>query len=133
MKKKTSLFVLKWTLVWIIPIMTLLIALILSFEGCAIKQITAKERAFYMMKVYNDQYADHRIQTGYILDSEGNWVKTSNPTLTIEQKKILQAKKDTLIKVRPLIQLYAMQAGSDITPDPEIEIEIMKLLNKLIQ
>lgn len=98
-----------------------------SFE-----QMTHKQRSVYMLSIYNSQYADHRMQTGYTMDANGVWVKTSNPALTDEQRDILQMKKNILSNVYPLMKIYVGQVNGGLAPSRDAEQEIMKLLNQLL-
>jgi hypothetical protein len=104
-----------------------------SMNGVSFSQMSAKEKATYMLSVYNSQYADYMIVTGYTLDMNGNWEKTSFPSLTEEQKAILRNKKEIMIKVYPLIRIYnkQIQSSGGGVVSRDVEQEIMKLLNQL--
>lgn len=91
-----------------------------------------KERAVWMMSIYNSQFNDYMMTTGYTKDVEGKWVKASEPELTDEQKDILRDKKRLLTEVYPAIKMYTGYAESGVLPDSELETMIVSRLNQLM-
>ena len=108
--------------------LTALVVVMLLMIGCAGPQqptqsfsdMTPKQKATWMMGVYNAQYDDYKL-------------KVSLPNLTNEEKSILRTKKDVLTQVYPLIQAYDMaQAGGGV-PSATTERQITGMLTMLEQ
>ena len=81
--------------------------------------MTPKEKAVWMMDLYNGQFNDYKIQA-------------AKPDLTEEQKVILRKKKEILTEVYPLIKLYVGYADSGVLPPADTEAVIMRLTNELL-
>lgn len=116
--------------------MLVIVLMTIAVCGCAtggksFNEMSPKERVTYMYSVYNSQYADYMSMTGHVLDSGNNWVKTSDPELTSDQRSILKSRKEVLVKLYPLIRLYNAQAMSGKAVSRETERQIMDLLNQL--
>lgn len=125
-----------------IIIMVLLAFLFAGLVGCQgmlpatsgakdISQMTPKEKSTWMLGVYNSQYADHRTQTGWQLDTNGNWVKVSNPELSKDKREILQQKKDLLKRMYPLIKIYDGYIEKGVVPSRDTEQQIIDIINRL--
>lgn len=125
-----------------IIIMVLLAFLFAGLVGCQgmlpaasgvkdISQMTPKEKSTWMLGVYNSQYADHRTQTGWQLDTNGNWVKVSNPELSNDKREILQQKKDLLKRMYPLIKIYDGYIEKGVVPSRDTEQQIIDIINRL--
>lgn len=99
-------------------------------QGCHGKQSTPIQNASAFYDIYNAQYYDYMVQTGYQL-IEGDWKKVTNPVLSEAQKKILKEKKRILEKVYPLIRIYGAYAVSGGEVPPETYNQIVVLLNQL--
>lgn len=104
-----------------------LIAFLLAVLGCGgqsqIKPITEmapKEKATWMLGVYNAQYKDYQQQAA-MADS-----------LTEEAREVMRAKKEILTKVYPLIKMYNGYVDTGVLPDKEVEEQIITLLNSLL-
>lgn len=103
----------------------------LMLQGCGKDQAKPVNQLISMYDIYNVQYADHKYKTGWE-KINGTWEKTSSPTLTEEQKKILNTKRDILIEVYPLIQTYDVLVQSEGPVPPDLQLKIMNLLDKLV-
>lgn len=103
-----------------------------SFLGCPIQQMTAKQRATSMMGTYNSQYADYMNQLGYAFDpGQDKWVKVRDVQFTDDRKKVLSERKKILMEVYPLIQTYQSAVSGGLEPSRSIENQIIALLNRL--
>lgn len=83
-----------------------------------LSEMTPKEKATWMMSVYNSQAEDYKRMV-------------QRPDLTNEQKAILRNKKVIAEKVWPLINTYRTYVNSGAVPTREVEGEIIKLINDL--
>lgn len=81
-------------------------------------EMTNMERLATVLHGYNAQYNDYKAMA-------------ARPDLTEGQKEMLRAKKKILTEVYPLIGVYAtiVTSGGEVTPD--MEKEILRLLNSL--
>ena len=98
-----------------------LVVLVLLANCAGIKPITdmtPKQKATFFMSVYNSQYDDYRSMAALT-------------TLTEEQKQVMRAKKRIMTEVYPLITLYVSWVDSGAVPSPEIELQIINLINQL--
>lgn len=109
----------------LILLTTFLVALI---SGCAgqnqalksVNDMTPKEKAVWMMGVYNDQYHDYLSQAAMA------------EQLTPEAKEVLVKRKEILKKVWPLIKMYDGYVQTGAIPDSDIEKQIINQLNQLL-
>lgn len=126
-----------------IIIMVLLAFLFAGLLGCQgmlsgangaklISEMTSKEKSTWMLGVYNSQYADHRTQTGWQLDTDGQWIKVSSPELSNDKREILQQKKDLLKRMYPLIKIYDGYIEEGVVPNQETEQQIIDIINLLV-
>lgn len=81
--------------------------------------MTPKEKATWMLSIYNAQYDDYLVQA-------------ARTDLTEEEKKILRSKKEIMTEVYPAIELYAGYANSGVLPGDELETLIISRLNQLL-
>jgi len=81
-------------------------------------QWSPKEKATWFLGLYNAEFDDYQLQA-------------SSPNLTDAQKNILRTKKQILTQVYPMIGTYASLTNSGGVPSPELELQIMQLLNQL--
>jgi len=86
--------------------------------ACATAPATPKEKAVWMMGIYNRQFDDYQSMVG-------------RPDLTDAQKQILGQKKKTLVEAKPLIAAYDGYVQQGSVPSPELEAQITDLLNQL--
>lgn len=90
-----------------------------------------KERATWMLSVYNSQFSDYMNTAGFV-KQEGKWVKVAEPELSEAQKKLMREKKKLLTDVHPAIKLYSGYAETGVIPDDELETMIVSKLNQLM-
>lgn len=79
---------------------------------------TTKDRLVWMMGVYNAQDRDYR-------------AVAAMPNMTDAQRKVLQHKKEIMLRVYPLIDAYRITVEGGGTPDTQTEQMILNLLNQL--
>lgn len=96
------------------------------------QEMTPKERGTWMLSMYNSQYEDYMMTTGYTKNFQGEWEKTSSPELTESQKEVLRDKKKLLTEVYPAIKVYVGYAESGVIPDADLETMIVSKINQLI-
>ena len=81
-------------------------------------QQTPKERANFMLGVYNAQYDDTmRMATG--------------PLSTPAQREMVVKKKAILKQIRPLLTAYLVMVDAGMKPTPEDEAALLNLINQL--
>jgi len=112
----------------IVVLLVFILALVMSFgcipqagKGQGIKplsEMTPKEKATWMMSVYNSQAEDYKAMV-------------KRPDLTNEHKAILRNKKAIAKKVWPLINTYRTYINAGAVPTREVEEEIIGLINDL--
>jgi len=56
---------------------------------------------------------------------------TINLDLTEEQLSVMRVKKKLMVQVYPLIKLYTTWVDAGSVPTPELELQIISLLNEL--
>lgn len=83
-------------------------------------QMTTKEKAIYIMSMYNKQYDDY-----LSLYQKGNH--------TIEEKKILKTKYDLLKELNPYVNLYITYADQNTIPTEEVEKRLIEIIRKLLE
>jgi hypothetical protein len=81
-------------------------------------EMTHKERATWMMGIYNSQARDYKAMV-------------ARTDLTNEQKDILRKKKSIMTQVWPMINTYTTYINSGAVPTKEVEDQIIKLINDL--
>jgi hypothetical protein len=88
--------------------------------GRSFAEQSPKERATWMLGVYNAEYRDYM-----------NVV--ARPDLSEEQKDLLKQKKQILTDLYPLIGLYSetVMTGA-VVPDRGLEDQILALINQLL-
>lgn len=108
----------------------LLVAVIalLSLSSCAPRQVApepqltpleqAEKRAAEWTALWNGQYEDHKSMSQL-------------PGLTEDQKKILSAKREILIKTKPLLKIYVDTVRGGGMPSAASERELMDYMNQL--
>ena len=88
-------------------------------QGKTLQEMSPKEKATWMMSIYNSQYDDYQLQV----------VRTD---LTETERKVLRYKKEVFSEVFPAIELYAGYANSGVIPGDELETLIISRLNQLM-
>lgn len=102
----------------------LAVVLLMAVVACATNgmksfgDMSHKERAAFFMSVYNSQADDYKIMA-------------ANPALTEDQKKLLREKKKIMTQVYPLIGTYTAYVDAGTAPTPEVEQQILTLINQL--
>ncbi len=100
--------------------------LVLFLAGCATLSVNAKpwaqqtpkERANFMLGIYNAQYDDTlRMAT--------------DPLSTPAQKSMVVKKKAVLAQIRPLLTAYLVMVDAGMKPTPEDETALLALINQL--
>lgn len=97
--------------------------------GCG--TMTPKKQLVMMYGTYNAQYSQYMTATGYVMDEQGVWVKTTNPVLSEDQKKILRKKKEILTQMYPLIKVYDSMVVGTVPYSSATEQELMNLIDQL--
>jgi nitrogen fixation-related uncharacterized protein len=109
-----------------LPILIVLLVLVAFMVACAmqgmkpVSEMTPKEKATWMMGVYNSQYDDYKSQAA-ISDS-----------LTDEAREAMRKKKEILTQVWPLIKMFNGYVDTGALPDREVEARIIDSLNLLL-
>ena len=78
----------------------------------------AEKRAAEWTALWNSQYADHKSMSQL-------------PGLTVDQKKMLNAKREILIKTKPLLKIYVDTVRGSGIPSAASERELMNYMNQL--
>jgi hypothetical protein len=81
-------------------------------------QQTPKERANFMLGIYNAQYDD-------------TMRMATDTTATDAQKAIVVKKKAVLKQIRPLLTTYLVMVDAGMRPTPEDEAALLNLINQL--
>lgn len=77
-----------------------------------------KERATWMMGIYNSQARDYKAMV-------------ARTDLSNEQKDILRKKKAVMEQVYPMIKTYTTYIDTGAIPTKQVEDEILQLINNL--
>ena len=118
----------KRTLLWKIDVViSIIIALSLSLscsqmlsEAKPFNRMTTKEKAVYLMSMYNKQYDEY-----LNLYKKGNYSEA--------EVKVLQTKHKFLKELHPYIGLYVSYADSGQLPPEEVERKLIAIINRSIQ
>ena len=78
----------------------------------------AEKAATWMQETYSAQYDDYKTMR-------------AKPDLTEAQKEVLRTKYAILAEAEPLIKTFRDAVRADTVPSPELESQIMALLNRL--
>jgi hypothetical protein len=101
----------------LIPVLVLLLLM-----GCAgvkpISEMSAQEKAAWFLTAYNAQY------DSYLAQAAG--------PLTDTQREVLRAKRQVLTELHPLLLLYAKFAYDGGIPPVEIEVQIIRYIDRLL-
>lgn len=98
---------------------------LLHLQGCASMggkswaEMNPKERATQLMGIYNDQYEL------YLREA-----KIEN--LTEEKKEVMREKKKLLTEMYPYLEMYADYAKTDTFAPADVEMAVMKVMDKLL-
>ena len=100
--------------------------LVLFIAGCATMSVNAKpwakqtpkERANFMLGIYNAQYDD-------------TMRMATDPNTTVDQKAMVVRKKAILKKIRPLLSAYLIYVDQGMTPSVDDEAALLNLINEL--
>lgn len=134
-----------------IPIWFIVLLVIIGLLGCTqngqrtFTQMSPTERSVWMMGIYNSQFDDYLDQVidpsipytqreqikKDIIEGEGLSDQHVNPNLTEAQTELLRTKRRILIQLHPLMRLYVEYVRSGIAPTPDLENEIVNLINRL--
>jgi hypothetical protein len=90
----------------------------LSFNAKPWAKQTPKERANFMLGIYNAQYDD-------------TMRMATDPTSTDAQKSIVVKKKAVLKKIRPLLSAYLLYVDQGMAPSADDEAMLLNLINQL--
>jgi len=85
----------------------------------SLDEMTPQEKGTWMLSLYNDQYDDYLRQVSRVDLSDG-------------EKDILREKKNILLEVYPLIELYTEYVDSGVLPPTETETLIMQNIDRLL-
>lgn len=102
----------------------LLVLPILTLTACppnqkTLSEMSGKEKATWMLSVYNAQYADYKVQA-------------ARTDLDEAKKEILREKKKILTEVYPLIKIYVGLVDTGVLPDVDLETTIIQNLERLL-
>lgn len=89
-----------------------------NIEIKSLDEMSPKEKATFMMSMYNKQYENYK-------------QVAANPDLTEAQRTILRKKKSILTEVYPLIELYVSYVDSGAIPSAETEKQIITYLDEI--
>ena len=98
--------------------MVIVVVVFALAAACATLPATPKEKAVWMMGIYNRQFDDYQAMV-------------ARPDLTEAQKEVLRQKKKILVEAKPLITAYDGYVQQGATPSPQLEVQITDLLNQL--
>lgn len=109
-----------------VAVILLLVVALLAW-GCipqnvkvkSISEMTPKEKATWMLSVYNKQFDD-------------TMAMAQRTDLTEQQKEIVRKKKKILVEVKPYIKTYTTFVDAGGVPAQETEDKIIELLNDLV-
>ena len=87
--------------------------------GVSYKDMTPKERATYVMSIYNDQY-------------ELYMREAKIPDMSEEKKEVLREKKKLLTELYPYIGLYSEYAEQGVFAPADVEMAVMSVMDKLL-
>jgi hypothetical protein len=123
----------------------------LVLQGCAsfglkpYSAMTLEEKSLFLLKQYNKTYDNTFNQ---VLDPSLTCVQKDslraavlagvisasdiplNPNLTLEQKKVINAKKEILTKLHPLVLIFKTVVDGGGTPSAETEQQILDLIDQ---
>jgi len=112
-----------------------LLVLMLFLVSCAgmqsMSDMSPKQKLTMAYGTYNSQYSLYMADTGYVLNAEGVWEKTSAPTLSDDKRMVLKKKKDILTKMHPLIRLYDSMVNGTIPYSTETEASLFALIDEI--
>lgn len=106
------------------------VLMILAVQACGV-DMTPKKQLTMMYGVYNSQYTQYMVTTGYTMDEVGQWEKKTSPVLTDDQKKILRKKKEILTQMYPLVKIYDSMVVGTIPYSSATEQELLNLVDQL--
>ena len=90
-----------------------------SIEGMkTFDEMNPKERATWMMGVYNSQADDYKKMV-------------RRPDLTNSQKEVLRLKKGMLERLWPMINTYTVYVDNGALPTREVEEGILQIINDM--
>lgn len=102
-----------------------LVYLLVGLYGCAsmgaksYADMGPKERATYVMSIYNDQY-DLYLREAKI------------PDMTEEKKEVLRQKKTLMKELYPYVGLYSEYADQGEFAPADVEMALMAIMDKLL-
>ncbi|MDA3790506.1 MAG: hypothetical protein PF503_18690 [Desulfobacula sp.] len=108
-----------------------LVLLAFMSQGCFETGPTPYQQMTTIHDLYNAQYADYMVTTGYV-NEDGFWVKKTSPELTENKKKILREKKKVLSDVYPLIEMYDNLVITGGTVPPDLMPRILAMLESFL-
>jgi hypothetical protein len=100
--------------------------ILIGIAGCAMmgakpySEMTPKERATYVLSTYNQQY-------------ELYLKEATAPNLSESKKEILRKKKELMVQMYPYIGTYANYAKQGAFAPEDVEMALMKIMDKLLQ
>lgn len=83
-------------------------------------EMSPKEKAIYVMSMYNKQYDQY-----LALYEKGNHSE--------EEKRILQTKYDMLKELHPYVGIYLSYSETGVLPAATIEEKLIALINRMVQ
>lgn len=108
----------KWTM-WALTIICVMFLVACATNGVkSLDDMTHKERATWMMGVYNSQARDYKAMV-------------ARPDLADSQKEMLRQKKALLTQLWPMVNTYTTYVDSGVVPTREVEDQIIKIINDL--
>ena len=105
--------------------------LMLLTHACGGIGATPKKQLTMMYSVYNSQYTQYMVATGYTMNEAGEWKKSFFPAYTEDEKRVLQKKKKILTEMYPLVKLYDSMVVGTVPYSSATEQELLNLVDQL--
>ena len=107
-------------------VVALLVIFVFLLVGCGgiqkAKDWDGEKKAAFFLSIWNSQFASHQLAT-----SDPEVVKA----LTVDQRKILNAKKDILVQSKPLLDLYTAYVDKGESPPYDLEAKLSAFITQL--
>lgn len=103
---------------WVFIFFVVLLAACATSGLKSFDDMTHKERATWMMGVYNSQARDYK-------------ALVARSDLTNSQKEALRYRKELLTQLWPLINTYTVYVDSGAVPTKEVEDAIIRIINEM--
>ena len=107
----------------IVSLASALVLMVVLLASCATRPDLApidqaRANSWKWMHLYKTQFQDHEQMSRIV-------------NLTLEQKKMLNAKADLLTKIKPYLDLYVSYVEKGAIPPTDVETKLFPLMNEL--